>query len=95
MANTLHTAQPYILYKVVSANPPSLTTTLGATLTFTIACAGVLPTHNVEVWCKNLSEGLLLGKAFCSTAGTVVVPIVNTSGGTVDDAAKDFHILVR
>ena len=93
MANTLHTAHPYILYKEVTNDPASLAANTTVDLSLTVA--GVLPTHHVQAWCKTLTTGLSLGQAFCDTANTVKVPLVNSTAGALDQASSTFFVLVR
>lgn len=40
-----------------------------------------------------LPSGVALGQPYCTTAGTVIVPVINASGGTPDPDSMTFTII--
>ena len=93
MAVTVTTARPYILYREITNDPANCVANTCIALSLTVG--GSLPTHSIEAWCKTLTSGLILGKAFCSTAGTVVVPMCNVTSADINQASSTFSVLIR
>ena len=87
------TAKPYILYREVTNDPANCVANTCNAISLTVS--GSLPTHAPEVWCKTLTTGLVLGRAFCTTAGTVIVPMCNVTTADINQASSTFSVLIR
>lgn len=88
---------------LVIANPPSFyvetSTSLGSVganftrlASFTVAPAQ--PSMHFHVTpAAALEVGLVLGTPYCTTAGTVIVPHINPTGGAVDQIGLTYKIV--
>ena len=58
-----------------------------------LTVAGATPDMHFIVTAPSLTANLAIGGAYCTTAGTVVVRIVNPTANPIDPASQTFYIL--
>ena len=75
----------------VTADPASIAANTTGSVSLTVP--GSLPGMIFIVQAADLVSGLVLGQAYCATAGTVVVPIGNVTVGAIDDASQTFRVV--
>lgn len=81
-----------IICKTISANPASIAA--GAEGTIDVDVDGVLPAHKLFVTlAADVTVGLYLRSAVCSTPGTVTLTFANHSAGAIDEAAHNVNLL--
>lgn len=86
------TAQPVLLRATVSKD---WTSTLAATVTLvSLTVPGAQTGMFYAVECKTLPANNALGQAFCDTAGTVKVEMINPTAGTINSGgAQVFEVV--
>lgn len=60
----------------------------------TATVAGLRVTDDVMVESSALLAGLALGKAYCSAANTVTIPVINPTGGNIVQGVTAFSVTV-
>jgi hypothetical protein len=75
----------------VTADPGSIAANTTGTVSLTVP--GSVPGMMFNVQAPSLATGLVIGQAYCTTAGTVVVVIGNTTVAPVDDASQTFRVV--
>lgn len=79
--------------KTVSANPGSIASGAEGTTTVTVAGAQV-GSKVFATLGADVTVGLLLRSAHVSAVNTVTLTYVNTSGGSIDEAAHNVQLLL-
>lgn len=64
-----------------------------STTPISLTVAGAVPGMHFIITAPSLDADLAIGGAYCATAGTVVVRIVNPTAGTVALSSQTFYIL--
>ena len=75
----------------VTGDPGSITN--ATTLDFELAVPGCTPDMHFIVTAPSLVADLVLGGAFCTTAGTLKIRIGNISAAPINPASQSFYIL--
>lgn len=79
------------LIATVTANPASVSAASVSAASLTVP--GAKPDMHFIVTAPSLEANLAIGGAFCTTAGTVVVRIINPTASPIDPASQTFYIL--
>lgn len=87
------TAQSFIGYKEITNNPDEIAANTTADISLTMGSA--LPSHFFDVQAPSLESGLVLGQAWCETAGTVKVRLANVTASPINPASQTFKVLIR
>ena len=87
------TAQSYIGYTAKTVNPDSVPG--ASTLDVDVTWNKALPGHFFEVKMPSLASGLAFGGAWCATAGTVKVRLVNVTANPINDVSQTWYFLIR
>lgn len=70
----------------LTVTTPSVTANTSATAAF--AMPGVLPYDLVDVQSQSHTTGLSIGSSWCSTAGTITVQFINSTGSTINPVSS-------
>ncbi len=84
-------AVPQIVVGPITANPASIPAASVASLSLTVP--GSTPDMHFIVTAPSLEATISLGSAACTTAGTVVVRLINPTAGAIDPASQSFYVL--
>ena len=75
----------------VTADAASVTANTTGSVSLTVP--GSVPGHMFIVQATALESGLVIGQAYCTTAGTVIVPIGNVTVGNIDPASQTYRVV--
>jgi len=75
----------------LAVTTPSVTANTSNTATYSLP--GVLPYDIVDVQSQSHVAGLSVGSSWCSTAGSIIVQFVNSTGSTIG-AQSNYQILI-
>jgi hypothetical protein len=75
----------------VTANPASIAANTTGTVSLTVP--GAVPGMMFLVRAAALESGLVIGNAYCTTAGTVVVVLGNVTVGAIDAVSQTFRVV--
>ena len=75
----------------VTADPASIAANTTGTVSLTVP--GSVPGMQFHVTAPALESGLVVGQAYCTTAGTVIVTLGNVTVGAVDGASQTFQVV--
>ncbi len=84
-------AVPQIVVGPVLGNPGNILANTVGLLSLTVP--GSTPDMHFVVTSSALDVGLAIGGAYCTTAGTVVVRLVNPTVGPINDVETSFYVL--
>jgi len=87
------TAQVYVGYTARTVDPGSVSG--ASTLDVSVTWNKALPGHFFDVKIPTLASGLGIVGAWCDTAGTVKVRLMNATASPIDDTAKTWYFLIR
>lgn len=87
------TAQSYIAYTAKTVNPDSVPG--ASTLDVDVTWSKALPGHFFDVKAPSLASGLGIVGAWCATAGTVKVRLMNATANPINDASQTWYFLIR
>lgn len=83
-------ASPQLVAKV-TVDPASVGAASVSAQSLTVA--GATPDMHFIVTAPSLDTNLAIGGSYCTTAGTVVVRIVNPTAAPIDPVSQTFYIL--
>ena len=75
----------------LSVSTPSVTANTSVTASYSLP--GVLPYDVVDVQSQSHVAGLSIASSWCSTAGTIVVQFVNSTGSTIG-VQSNYQIII-
>ena len=84
-------SSPQLISGPVTGDPASVSAASVGTVSLTVP--GALPDMHFIVTAPSLSANLAIGGSYCTTAGTVVVRLVNPTASPVDDASQSFYVI--
>jgi len=59
----------------------------------TLTVPGSLPDMHFHVTAPSLEADLAIVAAYCTTAGSVIIRILNATAGNIDPASQSFYVL--
>lgn len=82
---------PQIVVGPITADPDNILAATVGTVSLTVP--GSTPDMHFIVSAPSLEANLAVGGAYCTTAGTVVLRIVNPTVGAINPASQSFYVL--
>lgn len=82
---------PQIVVGPITADPASIPAASVALLSLTVP--GSTPDMHFIVTAPSLVATVAIGGAYCTTAGTVVVRLINPTAAAIDPVSQSFYVL--
>jgi len=84
-------SSPQLISGPITGDPGSVAAAAVGTVDLTVP--GSTPDMHFIVTAPTLNVGLAIGGSYCTTAGTVVVRLINPTASPIDDASQSFYVI--